>query len=177
MHPKKTKCMFPNSYFKKAFYSLFLLFFIQNQAQNYSIKTLDSLTEKLRLQGNIQSSIQLNQDAIQLFEKKNNVNGLTAAYINMGGLLWSLHRYRESLEYLEKAEEKLRKIKNYILCAKMYGEYSRNYASLGLLQQANTSLDSSIYFLQNKLPTKSKENSFCIFIIPGNWQILKSFIM
>ncbi|EJL69567.1 tetratricopeptide repeat protein [Chryseobacterium populi] len=149
--------MFPNSCFKKAFYSLFLLFFIQYPAQNYSIKELDSLTEKLRLQGNMQSSIQLNQNAIQLFEKKNNVNGLTAAYINMGGLLWSLHRYKESLEYLQKAEEKLRKIKNYVLCAKMYGEYSRNYASLGLIQQSNSSLDSSIYFAKQITDKKQRE--------------------
>ncbi|MEY8761750.1 tetratricopeptide repeat protein [Chryseobacterium tongliaoense] len=149
--------MLSKSYFRKAFYGLFLLFFIQYPAQNRSIKELDSLTEKLRLEGNIQSSIQLNQNAIKSFEKKNNVNGLIAAYINMGGLLWSLHQYKESLEYLEKAEEKLRKIKNYVLCAKMYGEYSRNYASLGLIQQSNTSLDSSIYFAKQITDKKQRE--------------------
>lgn len=153
----KPQIMFLKNCVKKTLYVLLLLFIGFYKAQTHSIRELDSLSEKYRTEGNIVKSIELNQKAIQQYEKQKNTNGIIAAYINMGGLLWNLHRYRESLEYLENAESKLRKIKNYTLCAKMYGEYARNYASIGLLDQSNTSLDTSIYFAEKITDKKEKE--------------------
>jgi tetratricopeptide (TPR) repeat protein len=149
--------MFLKNNITKTLYVLIILFIANYKAQVYSIKELDSLTEKYRTEGNIKKSIELNIDAIKLYEKQNNKDGIIAAYINIGGLFWNLHRYKESLKYLENAETELRKIKNPTLCARMYGEYARNYASLGLLDQSNTSLDTSIYFAQQISEKKERE--------------------
>ncbi|MFP3593499.1 tetratricopeptide repeat protein [Chryseobacterium sp. SIMBA_038] len=149
--------MFLKFYLKKTLYVLILLCISNYNAQIYSIKELDSLSEKYRTEGNIKKSIELNIDAIKNYEKQNNKDGIIAAYINIGGLFWNLHRYKESLKYLESAETELRKIKNPTLCARMYGEYARNYASLGLLDQSNTSLDTSIYFAKQIPDRKEKE--------------------
>ncbi|MET3536133.1 tetratricopeptide repeat protein [Chryseobacterium limigenitum] len=149
--------MFLKSHVKKTLYVLVLLFIGNYDAQVYSIKELDSLSEKYRTEGNIMKSIELNNNAIKNYEKKNNKNGIIAAYINIGGLFWNLHRYKESLKYLENAETELRKIKNPTLCARMYGEYARNYASLGLLDQSNASLDTSIYFAKKISDRKERE--------------------
>lgn len=149
--------MFLKSHVKKTLFLLILLFIENYNAQIYSIKDLDSLSEKYRTEGNIKKSVELNINAIKNYEKQNNKDGIIAAYINIGGLFWNLHRYKESLKYLENAETELRKIKNPTLCARMYGEYARNYASLGLLDQSNTSLDTSIYFAKQISDRKEKE--------------------
>lgn len=149
--------MFLKSHVKKTLFLLILLFIENYNAQIYSIKDLDSISEKYRTEGNIKKSVELNINAIKNYEKQNNKDGIIAAYINIGGLFWNLHRYKESLKYLENAETELRKIKNPTLCARMYGEYARNYASLGLLDQSNTSLDTSIYFAKQISDRKEKE--------------------
>ncbi|KMQ62894.1 hypothetical protein ACM39_17415 [Chryseobacterium sp. FH2] len=149
--------MFPNPYFKKALYALLILFIAKFSAQTYSIKQLDSLTEKYRIDGDINKSIELNKKALQQYQKQNDKHGIIATQINMGGLLWFLHKYKESLEYLESAENNLRKIKDLSLCAKLYGEYGRNYASLGLLQQSNTNLDWSIIFAKKIEDRRERE--------------------
>jgi tetratricopeptide (TPR) repeat protein len=150
--------MFLRYYLVKIFYVISLFFAAFFNAQSYSsFNELDSLTDNLRTTGKINESIELNKNAIKKFEKQKNTDGLIAAYINMGGLLWYLHRYKESLEYLENAEEKLRKIKNLDLCAKLYSEYGRNYASLGLLEQSNSNLNTSIYFAKQISDKKKRE--------------------
>ncbi|KPH13836.1 hypothetical protein [Chryseobacterium sp. ERMR1:04] len=147
---------------KKTLSILILLFITNYKAQIHSIKELDSLTEKYRTEGNIKKSIELNLNALKDYKKQNNKDGIAASYINMGGLFWNLHRYKESLKYLEDAEEILRQIKNSKLCAKMYGEYARNYASIGLLDQSNSSLNTSIYFA-NQIPDKKEREKMLYF--------------
>jgi len=154
--------MFLKYHLLKIFYIISLFFAVICNAQFSNLDQLDSLTDNLRIAGKINESIDLNRNAIKKFEKQKNTDGLIAAYINMGSLLWYLHQYKESLEYLENAEDKLREIKNLDLCAKLYGEYGRNYASLGLLDQSNSSLDTSIYFAK-KISNKKKREKLLYF--------------
>ncbi|SDQ15130.1 hypothetical protein SAMN05421664_0755 [Chryseobacterium soldanellicola] len=150
--------MFLKNHSVKIFCLIFIFIAVLFNSQPYSTPDqLDSLTDNLRIAGKINESIELNKRAISQFEKKKDTNGLIAAYINMGGLLWHLHRYKESLQYLENAEDKLIKIKNFDLRAKLYGEYGRNYASLGLLEQSNSSLNTSIYFAKQISNKKKRE--------------------
>jgi tetratricopeptide (TPR) repeat protein len=150
--------MFLRYHLIRILYVVPLFFATICSAQSYSnLDELDSLTDNLRIAGRINESIELNKNAIRKYEKQKNTNGLIASYINMGGLLWYLHRYKESLEYLENAEDELRKIKNFDLCAKLYGEYGRNYASLGLLDESNSSLNTSIYFAKQITNKKKRE--------------------
>jgi len=150
--------MFLRYHLIRILYVVPLFFATICSAQSYSnLDELDSLTDNLRITGRINESIELNKNAIRKYEKQKNTNGLIASYINMGGLLWYLHRYKESLEYLENAEDELRKIKNFDLCAKLYGEYGRNYASLGLLDESNSSLNTSIYFAKQITNKKKRE--------------------
>jgi tetratricopeptide (TPR) repeat protein/DNA-binding CsgD family transcriptional regulator len=147
------------SYFlKKIFYAIFLLFATVFSAQSSSnFDELDHLTDSLRIGGNINESIALNKNAIQKFEQQKNTIGLISAYINMSDLLWYLHKHKESLEYLEKAENKLKTVKNIELHAKLYGEYGRNYSSLGFLEQSNSNLNISIYFAKQISDKKKRE--------------------
>lgn len=154
--------MFLKFYRKKTLYLFILLFIANYKAQVSSIKELDSLSEKYRTEGNIKKSIELNLNALTEYKKQNNKDGIAASYINMGGLFWNLHRYKESLKYLENAEDELKPTKNITLRAKMYGEYARNYASLGLLDQSNNSLNTSIYFAK-QIPDKKKREKFLYF--------------
>ncbi|SHK90904.1 tetratricopeptide repeat protein [Chryseobacterium polytrichastri] len=155
--------MFLKKYQKKTLYVLILLFIVNYEAQVHSIKELDSLTEKYRMEGNIKKSIELNLNALKQYERQGNKDGIAASYINMSGLFWNLHKYKESLKYLENAEEQLRKITNLTLCAKMYGEYARNYASLGLLDQSNSSLTTSIHFAKQITEKKEREKLLYFF--------------
>ncbi|ALR29194.1 hypothetical protein ATE47_00990 [Chryseobacterium sp. IHB B 17019] len=154
--------MFLNCYFKKAFYVLFLFLILPLSAQTYTINELDSITEKYRTEGNILKSISLNKDAIKGNGKKNNIEISIAAHINLGGLLWYLHKYKESLNHLEIAEDQLEKTKNPFLIAKLYGEYGRNYASLGLINQSTENLNKSIFYSQ-KIKNKSQREKLLYY--------------
>ena len=149
--------MFLNCYFKKTLYALFLFLIVPFSAQDPSVEELDSITEKYRVDGNIKKSIALNEDAIQQYQKSGNTEGVIGAYINLGGLLWFLHEYRESLDYLENAENQLEKTKNPFLIAKLHGEYGRNYASLGLINQSTDHLNTSIYYTKKIKNKKLRE--------------------
>jgi tetratricopeptide (TPR) repeat protein len=149
--------MFSNYYFNKIFYVLFLFFTLHLSAQTYTVEELDSLTEQHRTDGDIRKSIALNSEAISQYKKKNNTEGAIGAYINMGGLLWYLHRYKESLSYLEHAEDQLEKTKNPFLIAKLHGEYGRNYASLGLINQSTGHLNKSIYYAKKVKNERQRE--------------------
>ena len=149
--------MFLNCYFKKTLYALLLFLIVPFSAQDPSVEELDSITEKYRVDGNIKKSIALNEDAIQQYQKSGNTEGIIGAYINLGGLLWFLHEYRESLDYLENAENQLEKTKNPFLIAKLHGEYGRNYASLGLINQSTDHLNTSIYYTKKIRNKKLRE--------------------
>jgi tetratricopeptide (TPR) repeat protein len=150
--------MFLSYHLKKLFYFTFLLYAVFCNAQSSSnFDALNNLTDSLKISGKINESIILNKSAIQNFEKQKNTVGLISAYINMSDLLWYLHKYKESLEYLEKAENKLKTVKNIELRAKLHGQYGRNYASLGLLEQSNSSLNTSIYFSKQINDKKKRE--------------------
>ncbi|WP_415325846.1 hypothetical protein [Chryseobacterium sp. MMS23-Vi53] len=154
--------MFLNCYFKKTFYALSLFLIISTHAQTYTVDELDSITEKLRVNGNINKSISINKDAVQQYQKAGNVEGTIGAYINLGGLLWFLHQYKESLDYLEKAENQLEKTKNPFLIAKLHGEYGRNFSSLGLINQSTDHLNTSIFYAK-KIPNKKQKEKLLYF--------------
>jgi tetratricopeptide (TPR) repeat protein/DNA-binding CsgD family transcriptional regulator len=149
--------MFLNCYFKKTFYALLLFLSIFSHAQTYTVDELDILTEKYRIEGDIKKSIALNEQAILQYEKKRNTEGAIGAHINLGGLLWYLHRYKESLKHLENAENQLAKTKNPFLIAKLHGEYGRNYASLGLISQSTDNLNKSISYAKKIKNKKQRE--------------------
>ncbi|WP_419868603.1 tetratricopeptide repeat protein [Chryseobacterium sp. CT-SW4] len=140
---------------KKIFYILFFFLIIPLNAQ--SIDELDSLTEKMRLEGKIKESINLNKKAIKGYEKQNATENLINAYINLGSLLWNLHSYKESLLYLERAENKMDKNTSSTLNAKLYAIYGRNYTSLGLLEQSNSTLSKAIFYAHQIEDNKKKE--------------------
>ncbi|MCS3529909.1 tetratricopeptide repeat protein [Chryseobacterium sp. JUb7] len=165
-----------NNYFRQIVYAILFLFIVPFYAQTYSIKKLDSLTDKYRIEGNIAKSISLNENALQQYKKSDNKEGIIAAQINLGGLSWFLHEYKQSLKYLEDAENNLRKIKNFTLCAKLYGEYGRNYASLGLLEQSNNNLDWSIIFAKQISERKERERLLYFYYTwkIGNFEELRN---
>ncbi|WP_292009027.1 hypothetical protein [Chryseobacterium sp.] len=140
---------------KKIFYILFLFLIIPFNAQ--SIDELDSLTEKLRIEGKIKESINLNKKAIKDYEKQDATENLVNAYINLGSLLWNLHSYKESLLYLERAENKMDKNTNPRVIAKLYAIYGRNYTSLGLIEQSNSNLSRAIFHARKIENKKQKE--------------------
>ncbi|WBX96231.1 hypothetical protein [Chryseobacterium gambrini] len=136
---------------------VFLLLGIQSYAQNHSISVLDSITDQLRVEGNINKSIILNKNAIKAYTRNSDTEGVINANINLGGLYWYLNDYKVSLQYLETSENLSEKTKNPLLLGKLFGEYGRNYASLGLLNQSNSNLNKAIFYAKKIQQKKQRE--------------------
>lgn len=65
------------------------------------------------------------------------------------------------------------------MCAKLYGEYGRNYASLGLLEQSNNNLDWSIIFAK-QIPERKERERLLYFYYTwkiGNFEELKYWFL
>ncbi|WP_394665075.1 hypothetical protein [uncultured Chryseobacterium sp.] len=136
---------------------VFLLLGIQSYAQNHSISVLDSITDQLRVEGNINKSIILNKNALKAYTRNSDTEGVINANINLGGLYWYLNDYKVSLQYLETSENLSEKTKSPLLLGKLFGEYGRNYASLGLLNQSNSNLNKAIFYAKKIQQKKQRE--------------------
>lgn len=160
--------MFPNTSIIKIFYVLFLLLIIPCSAQTYLLPELDSITKKYKDEGNIEDAVKLNINALKHFEKEKNEEGLATAYINIGNLLCTLSKYKESLIYLNKARTEMKKVKNPKLNSRLYNEYGRNYALLGLFDQSNKNLDKGIQYTK-KIPDLKQKNYQLYYSYAWKW--------
>jgi len=141
---------------------------IPGSAQTYSLPELDSITKKYKDEGNIEDAVQFNINALKHFDAQNNKEGLVTAYVNIGNLLCTLSKYKESLIYLDKARSEIKKLKNPKLFSRLYNEYGRNYSLLGLSDQSNKNLDKGIEYAK-KIPDLKQKNYQLYYSYAWKW--------
>jgi len=134
----------------------------------YSVDELDSITNAHKTKGDIDLAVDFNQKALKQYEKKNNMEGIAAANINLGNLLCTLNQYAESIVYLDKAKSEISKAKNPYLQTRLYNEYGRNYSLLGLFVKGNEYFNKAINRAQ-KIPNKEEKNHQLYFSYTWKW--------
>ncbi|MEF9476665.1 hypothetical protein OWR28_01890 [Chryseobacterium sp. 1B4] len=82
-------------------------------------------------------------------------------YTNIGGILCNFSRYKESLEYLDKAKKELKNISSPLLIGNLYNEYGKNYTHLGLLEQSNAAFNKAEYYI--KKLTNERQRKVILF--------------
>ena len=137
--------MFPTST-KKNLCILLLLLAVYYHSQVYKFDDLERITKEYKNKGDAEGALKFNLTALDAFKKENNAEGAAASKINIGNLLSTLNRHKESIEYLNRAKARMKEIKNPLLNARLYNEYGRNYALLGLYEQSNMNLNKSLQF-------------------------------
>ncbi|PKF74493.1 tetratricopeptide repeat protein [Chryseobacterium sp. PMSZPI] len=149
--------MFSN--FRTKIISLNLIFLtIFFKAQDYSfqpepIKT----TWEYKSRGDFEGALKFNTKALSEYEQKGDIQGIIMVYTNIGGILCNFSRYKESLEYLDKAKKELKKVNSPLLTGNLYNEYGKNYTQLGLLEQSNAAFNKAEYYIKKLTNDQQKK--------------------
>ncbi|MDP9961987.1 tetratricopeptide repeat protein [Chryseobacterium lathyri] len=142
----------------KIIYLAFIFPFVLLGAQDYSflpepLKT----TTVYKSKGDFEGALKFNTKALKQYEESGDTRGIILVYINIGSLLCNFAKYKESLEYLDKAKKELSKVKNApFLTGILYNEYGRNYIRLGLFEQANAALNKARYHIRKLTDDKQR---------------------
>jgi tetratricopeptide (TPR) repeat protein len=122
--------------------SIVLCIFMQVSAwSQISSKTeIDSIFKKaippLRGKGQILPALKLSQEALAKSISIDYQEGTITGYITTAKFLSALGRYQEGLQQLDLANPIITKRGNYFYITQMYSEYGRNYAGIGLRENA-----------------------------------------
>ncbi|WP_288437946.1 hypothetical protein [uncultured Chryseobacterium sp.] len=153
---------------KKILSIFFLYFYVQFYSQNYTPAKLDSITTICKNKGEYDKVFQYNIAALQYYKEHDNPEGEALANINIANALSTFDEHQKSLRYLDEAAKQLKLINNNGLNARLCNEIARNYAFLGLYNQANIQLDKSIDYLKHAPDTKENRNSL-FFVYIWKW--------
>ncbi|WP_415325840.1 hypothetical protein [Chryseobacterium sp. MMS23-Vi53] len=146
---------------------ILMLTFSLLKSQVYTLDQLESITEKYRKKDDIQGAIDFNKDALKIYYKVNNADGIVAAQLNIANYLSVSNNFKESMKYLDESEKYITKIKNPEIISKFYASYGMNYSRLSLYEQSNAKLDKAINFA-NRIEDKKKKKLDFIRDIPGS---------
>ncbi|MFS4430379.1 hypothetical protein [Chryseobacterium sp. S90] len=149
--------MFPN-FRIKALYLIFFSFSPFFDAQDYSfqpepIKT----TWEYKSKGDFEGALKFNTKALTQYEENGDTKGTIMVYTNIGGILCNFSRYKESLEYLDKAKKELKNFSSPFLIGNLYNEYGKNYTQLGLLEQSNAAFNKAEYYIKKLTDERQKK--------------------
>lgn len=153
---------------KKAFFIFFLYFSVQSYSQNYPPAKLDSITTIYKNRGEYEKVFQYNIEALRHYQENNNSEGESLANINIANALSTFDEHQKSLHYLDEAGKQLKLINNNGLNARLCNEIARNYAFLGLYNQANIQLNKSIEYLKHAPDTQENRNAL-FFVYIWKW--------
>jgi len=153
---------------KKAFFIFFLYFSVQSYSQNYPPAKLDSITTIYKNRGEYEKVFQYNIEALRYYKENDNSEGEALANINIANALSTFDEHQKSLHYLDEAGKQLKLINNNGLNARLCNEIARNYAFLGLYNQANIQLNKSIEYLKHAPDTKENRNAL-FFVYIWKW--------
>lgn len=159
---------FSTNFILKALYLFTILLATQYMSQNHTLAELDTITRQYKNKGDLEGAMKFNVEALKHYENDKNSEGIANTYINIGNLLCTLNRHKESLEYLDKAEKEIKKTKDPIIKSRLYSEYGRNYALLKLLKQSNLIFDKAINYAW-KIPSKKQRNYYLYYNYAWKW--------
>jgi tetratricopeptide (TPR) repeat protein len=142
---------------KKKILILLNMLAVQYHSQTYSLAELDTINSQYRIHGDKEDAVNFNLRTLHHYKEAYDIEGTVGAYINLANLLCTLHRYKESLSYLDEAKAYEVDIKNPVLKSRLYNEYGRNYSLLGLYKRSNISLNSAIRYGQEISDIRQKK--------------------
>jgi DNA-binding CsgD family transcriptional regulator len=154
--------MFPSHISEKelVFFLLFLSFIYK--AQDYSFLPKDvQITAEYYNRGEFEKSLNFNINALEQYQKQNNKDGIVTVYTNIAYLLFSFHKLKESIHYLDRAKKEMKGDDNPLFQARIYNEYAKNYTKLGMLSQSNINFNKAIKYA-NKIPD-AKQKRYLLF--------------
>lgn len=146
----------------KILFLVSILFFSWVNAQDYSFlpEPMKS-TSEYKKRGDFEGALKFNMHVLTDYENNGDLKGVIMVYTNIGSILCSFSRHKESLEYLDKAKRELSKIKSPILTANLYNEYGRNYTRLGLYSQSNDAFNKAEQYIRKI--SNEKQRKFLLF--------------
>lgn len=151
--------MLPYNYYK-ILLIIFTIISVQFQAQDYSF-----LPEPIRInieyqnRGNYNAALEFNLKTLKYYKENNNTEGVATIYTNMANMLFIFSRYKESFHYLDKAKDELDRNRNPLLNGRLYIEYGKNYTSLGLYKQSNTTFNNALKYI-NRIHDKKQRSYY-----------------
>ncbi|PKF72282.1 hypothetical protein CW752_16455 [Chryseobacterium sp. PMSZPI] len=147
-----------SSYKLKIILLFLVLFTTRYWSQEYSFLPEPVKTTKEYLYtGSYDNAMKFNTAELEKYKKINDQKNMAAVYINIGNLLFITAKYKESIEYLNKAKEILRNDNTVpSLKAYLFNEYGKNYSRLGLFEQSGRSFNLSQEYI-NKIPDQKQK--------------------
>ncbi|WP_415326272.1 hypothetical protein [Chryseobacterium sp. MMS23-Vi53] len=141
-----------------------LLFFLTLASLKLSSQDYSFFPESIRNtaeyynKGEYVKAMEYNREALKKYYKDNDNDAIANIYINIGFLLFSYTDYTKSLDYLGKAQKEIGNNQNNpLILARLYNEYAKNYARLGMLDKSNTTYDIAINYA-NRIQNKKQKN-------------------
>jgi len=131
-------------FIKKFLLIVLLIQALQYHSQMYSLAELDTINSQYRTHGDKEDAVNFNLRALHDYKEAYDTEGIVGTYINLANLLCTLHRYKESLSYLDEARGYEADVKNPVIKLRLYNEYGRNYSLLGLYKRSNKSLNDAV---------------------------------
>lgn len=143
-------------YLLAALVSCILLFAQKTDVQDKKISELINETENLYLAGNTEKFLASSHKLISLSEKAKNQMGLSCGYYYLAACLYNVGKYRESINYIKKAQHYKDYLKHDIMHhSRTYGLLADNYLSLELYSLSAENYHQSLKILQ----TVAKKNT------------------
>ncbi|UWX61448.1 tetratricopeptide repeat protein [Chryseobacterium oranimense] len=118
-------------------------------------------TSEYKRKGDFEGALKFNTHALTESENNGDIKEIILVYTNIGSILCSFSKHKESLEYLDKAKKELSSISSPFLTANLYNEYGRNYTRLGLFGQSNTAFNKAEQYIRKI--SNEKQRKFLLF--------------
>ncbi|WP_027379999.1 tetratricopeptide repeat protein [Chryseobacterium daeguense] len=144
--------MFPN-HLKNIGLLLFIFCSLQFKSQIYTVDQLDSINNRYWDSGRVADFVKFNLEMQKKYKKANNIEGIVNTSIGLGAAFTHLNKQKEALDYLDKANNNISKIKNPLLISRIYHQYGELYSLSDLYKEANKNFDKAILY------AKKMENS------------------
>ena len=100
-------------------------------------------------QGRLDSAAKYQLDAISIFEKLNNSEGLTIAFLNLGNIFYKQDDFEQALTYYRSSL-------THALIADHKPVQSRNYLNIGAILSIRNMNDSALFYFRKSIPVFEK---------------------
>ncbi|UTX48912.1 lipopolysaccharide assembly protein LapB [Chryseobacterium sp. MA9] len=111
--------------------------------------------------GDFEGALKFNTHVLTDYENNGDTQGIIMVYTNIGSILCSFSKHKESLEYLDKAKKEMNNINSPFLTGNLYNEYGRNYTRLGLFGQSNIAFNKAEHYIRKV--SNEKQRKFLLF--------------
>ncbi|WP_461533068.1 tetratricopeptide repeat protein [Sinomicrobium sp.] len=115
-------------------------------------------TRDFRLGGEYDEIIEWNIRLVEISEKRNYPEGEVQAYINIASALRIIGKYDKSIDFLNIAKSKVKKLRNPLLKGKVHSEYAQIYNGMGLYGLALKNNSTALTYAKKIASSPQKRN-------------------